>query len=576
MLREAALVFPALPLATRPRICNCPAMTMSVARLALSVALGNPMNLVRFRVYSQFIASVTALALVASTVAAAPEKPIQQPLPIDSAPKEIRDYLAAAKAADKIADPLARCLAFPDFPGNQWPKGLGEQHCKLNFGPHITREQIQGLLDSNDVAALDQLFAADLAKHFSNDGFPEVIHQDYAPFDATYESGKQSKVWLDKAPNSAFAMVARAEYFREMAWTARGSKWGAETPKENLQRMSEFADKAIALYQSALKIEPKMVQAYSGLLNIGMLDSQSQLMVDAFDRMQKIDPACRSFAMNMMSALTPRWGGSEEKMLAYAQDLSSRQAQRPLLSLYTVAPMLDAADTFQRAERDAERVKTLASAVPLSSNAEVYTDLASAEMDAPSEDAWKPMLHLIAASRFQDGDTWANSTRGAGKIRYLHDAEWALADLERATKDPTYASHGHYWLGNAYAVLARYDDAEKEYLLSLDGTEGQIQTLYDLTRAMLAAKHFAKARQYNDRHIKEFPDDPWAWYLRPSVLSAGGDVSGDKLAMLITPMEKFMALSAGSEDTRLVPLRAGVQRDLDMMRKIQKLPVPKP
>ena len=48
--------------------------------------------------------------------------------PFAKAPTEIRDFLIKAEAADKIEDPLARCLAFPDLPANKWPASLASAH----------------------------------------------------------------------------------------------------------------------------------------------------------------------------------------------------------------------------------------------------------------------------------------------------------------------------------------------------------------------------------------------------------------------------------------------------------------
>ena len=504
------------------------------------------------------LAISSAFAADNTPLAPASRQPVREAAPVDAAPKEIRDFLAAAKAADKIVDPYARCMAFPDFPGNQWPKGLVQQTCQQVYGPHITRAQIQGLLDAGHLAELDALYAADLAKHFLDGGFPELIHQDYEAFDASYESGKQSKVWLEKAPKSAFAMVARAEYFREMARTSRGGKFANEVPEENFQRMNEFVDKAVDLYQSALKNEPRLVQAYSGMLNLGMLGSRPKLVAQSIIKMKEIDPACRSMAHYRMMALEPRWGGSYEQMFALGAELKPFLARRPILALDTVMPVLDMGNTLYRAKRWPDLAAGLEAIVPLSTNPDIYQPLATAEGHVESTPPWKKLVHLVAESRFQVGSTWSNWNRGNRLLWYAHDAEWALPSLTRASKDDPDNAAIHYLLGKSYEVLDRNVEAEKEYLQSTIDT----QTLYDLTTVLLNSGQIAKARQYSDQHLREYPDDPWAWYQRYHVLSVGG-VSQTELANVVAPMQKFLSMTARTTDQRLLEVRPEVQNELE-------------
>ncbi len=493
-----------------------------------------------------------------ASLARASRPPAQEMAPVDNAPKEVQDFFAAAKAASRIADSLTRCMAFPDLPGNQWPKGLAEQTCQQVYGPRITRAQIQALLDAGQLAELEALYAADLAKHFVDTGFPEVIHQDYEAFDASYESGKQSKVWLEKAPRSAFAMVARAEYFREMARTSRGGKFVKDTPGENLERMSEFIEKSVDLYQAALKIEPRLVQAYSGMLNLGMLGSRPNLVALSIKRMQEIDPACRSMAHFRMIALEPRWGGSYEAMLALSIELKPFVARRPLISLDTVMPVLDIGDTLLRAKRWTEMASGLEAIVPLSTNPDIYQPLATAVGHIQSTPPWSQLLYLVAESRYQVGSTWSNWIRGNRLLWYAHDAEWALPSLTRASKAEPDNTSIHYLLGKSYEVLDRYVEAEKEYLQSTIDA----QTLYDLTSVLLDSGQINKAVQYSDRHLREYPDDPWAWYQRSHVLSVGGVLQAER-SNVVAPMKKFLSMTAGTTDPLLLELRPEVQGDLD-------------
>ena len=537
--------------------------------MALGSSMSVKRNLTSNRWYWLFAAGgiVLSSAHSANDALAAPSSGTASEVsaPIDSAPKEIREFLAAARVADKIIDPLARCLAFPDFPGNRWPKGLAEQTCQQVYGPHITRDRIQTLLDAGQLVELDALYAADLAKHFVDGGFPEVIHRDYGAFDATYEAGRQSKLWLEKSPKSAFAMVARAEYFSEMARTSRGGKFVNETPKENFQRMNEFIDKAVLLYESAVKIEPRMVQAYAGMLDLGTRGSRPTLVKLAITKMNEIDPACRSMAYYKMMALKPRWGGSYEAMLTFSAELMPYIARRPIVALDTVMPVLDKADMLSREKRWPEMAAGLEAIVPLSTNPEIYQPLATAEGHIDSTPRWKQLVHLVAESRYQVGSTWSNTVRGKRLVEYAKDAEWALPSLKRALNDDPGNSTLHSLLGDSYDALNRFAEAEAEYLKAVVDA----RTLYDLTVTMLKGGDVAKARQYSDRHLREYPEDPWAWYMRVQVLNAGV-VADTELVTLIAPMQKFLSMTSDSTDERLLFRRTEVQRNLNQIQSILK------
>jgi uncharacterized protein (TIGR00266 family) len=75
--------------------------------------------------------------------------------PYAQAPAGVREFLVAARAADLIADPLDRCLAFPDLPGNRWPMGLAKAHCEADFGPRITLARVRVLLDRDAIDEID-------------------------------------------------------------------------------------------------------------------------------------------------------------------------------------------------------------------------------------------------------------------------------------------------------------------------------------------------------------------------------------------------------------------------------------
>ena len=200
------------------------------------------------------------------------------------------------------------------------------------------------MLERGELAQLDALFAADLERHYSKTGFSEVIHADFDDFDSGYEADRFTKAWLEKAPESPFALAARATHYREMAAKTRGKDVARETPLEAMQGMREYARQSAELYRRALKAEPRLITAYFGLITLGMFTSDDELRVWAAREGKKLDPYCKSLARAEMYALMPRWGGSYQEMLGLREELEPALAERPLLALTTPWPFVDRAD----------------------------------------------------------------------------------------------------------------------------------------------------------------------------------------------------------------------------------------
>ncbi|MEO8001267.1 MAG: tetratricopeptide repeat protein [Arenimonas sp.] len=467
----------------------------------------------------------------------------------ENAPMEYRDFFMKAAEANKLVDPLARCLAFPDAPGNQWAVGEVKAHCEFNFSKRPSLVEIKAFLDSGNVTGLDELFNSYLERHFSKDEFSEEIHALYELFDSSYESGRLSKVWLDKAPNSAYAMVARAEYFRRMASTARGGKYVSETPQENLARMSEFSTLSVDLYQRALVLEPRMIQAYVGLLSIGAIDSRSDVMRIAIKKGYALDPACYVLTSVNMDYLEPRWGGSYPQMQKLAEQFSIYLPQRPLLSINVSGAYLDMANTLWSAKKYPEAVTIYEKIMPVSSDAKPYESagLLMSYLDKP--DRWRELLYLVAASRFTSVvNTKASVNRERGRLLLFmaSDLDGAYANLKQAVMTDPEDANGHYLLGSSLMEMNRFTEAEAEYLLALNNkTKNNLRrdSLYAFTSALLLGGMTEKARTNSGMLVQEFPDYAKGWLQYARVLSALKDSSFSKA------LEKFMALADPKDES---------------------------
>lgn len=472
-----------------------------------------------------FIVGLAAWLAMTSTARAVeppaiPDKPTAEQF--KDVPAPWRDYLIQARAAERIADPLRRCLAFPDVPGNHWPAGHAAAHCRHHFAvDRPTLEQIAGMVESKEVAQLDAMMAESLRRHFADADFNEGIHDTFEYLLRNSDAvivDRLSAGWLEQAPGSAFAHLARGVFYAGSAARARGGKYAAQTPRENLRRMSELIDKAIPHLQQAVAIEPKLIPAYTSMIDMAMRDSRSDLEAAAVAMAEKIDPACVELANVRMRALEPRWGGSYEQMLAYANRLSTYLPQRPHLAIHIGQPYADrgdrliADDQYTRAT-----LEVLDTAVGIGSDEGALRNAANVALnltDAPA-DGYKGLAYLLQETRFEETTAWGE--RNIAWILVRSEPQWSLKYALLAIRDEPDNALGHYLAGAGYYNTHQYEDADREYRIAIEDAEQRQASLREVADMWLfsgfskdpaARKAGAvRAKPYIDRLQREYPED---------------------------------------------------------------------
>jgi len=510
------------------------------------------------------------LALAVAALSFAPcafAAPASAPAPprYEQAPQPWRDFLVKARAADAIADPLQRCLAYPDVPGNQWPAQAAAQHCDWNFGPVPSLAQVRQLLDAKDVQGLEQRYAQLQALHQGHADFSERIHKAIDIFDSSYDAGSLSKRWLELAPDSPYALAARGTFYMHMGWAARGTKWMSETPKEQVEQMQAHFAKAVELLQAALKKEPRLMPAHAALVNIGANGELDEEAV--FAAAVKADPGCTELMEERMRALEPRWGGSYEAMAALDHQLEPMLAMRPLLNLARADIFDDIHDVLTDADRHEEARAAVAPGLPLTTHPMVYEDMAeslSYKKDATEAERWQMLSYWVAASRFRPGKAWDARQRGRAFLLVANDAPAAAQSLEYAIAQEPGEAFGHYLYGATLGRLGRYDEAEREYLLAMkepkeSGTHRD--SLIELAELMVHAGSRAKARDYGIRALLEYPTEPRALFVHALTFGAVSTPAKD----LRLAWEDFLA-KVDASDPRWAQQVAFAHKQLDDLK----------
>jgi tetratricopeptide (TPR) repeat protein len=436
-------------------------------------------------------------------------------------PDPWRAYLRQAREAERIEDPLQRCLAFPDLPLNHWPEGHAAAHCRHHFSiKRSTLDEIEGMVQRGEVAQLETLFDASLQRHYAGEHFSDDLHDTFnyllAGQARSERVGVLSEAWLRQAPDSAYAHLARAAYFNGAAWKARGGQYASDTPRGNMHRMSALVEQAIPHFEKAVEIEPRLIAAYTGMIDIGMLDSRPALEARARRAAEALDPACPELANTTMRSLQPRWGGSYEEMLVHASRLSAHLARRPHLAIYLAQPLGDQGDLLLAQDPvPEEALEVLEAAIAMGSDEDALKDAGKAARNVLSGPAGgtRQLAYFLQVSRFREVDAW--TARMIGSLLMSTEPEWSLRYSQQSLALEPDNTHARLYAGAAYQNMASYDAAAREFEIAAKDQELRQQSLRALAELHLfrdpgigaREANAARAKPYIDMIEAEFPGD---------------------------------------------------------------------
>lgn len=433
-----------------------------------------------------------------------------------------RDHLLAVREADRIDDPLARCLAFPDLPDQQWPAGHAEALCRYTFAEVMSLADVEALIERGELDGLDDKVEALLQAHFSKNDFSEDIHAFYRKFESSgVEADRVSARWLSSAPKSPYAMLARGMYLREQAWKARGDDWASETSSDRMRRKSGIFAEAVPLLREAYKREPKLMPAYAALLNLGVIESRDDWISEAIHAGTKHDAGCYALMYQRMFSMKPRWGGSYEAMLAYANEIAPEIHRRPLLAVSQALPFADRGDfLLVKGQYTREAIEVLDSAVAAGAEAEAFYDAADVALNRSEAavDEWKALAMLLQETRFRKTDAWGNRLVAGVLVR--EDPEWSIKYGRRAVEQDAGNARGQYLLAAAYNNAKRPADADRHYVIAMQDTGYRRDSLREIadmwlrTEGLPERERAAKARPHIERLVAEYPEDGRGWMMR--------------------------------------------------------------
>jgi tetratricopeptide (TPR) repeat protein len=194
----------------------------------------------------------------------------------------------------------------------------------------IDQLAVRRLLTSRSFDQLDTLLSAYSDSAGRDYRMEYRLFDAYDAFDVAIPSLKPLfDEWVDQHPQSAPARLARGTYLAARAWKARGAKESNETSRAQFREMDAFFARASADFYFGMRLDPRSIVPYDGLMGIAMNEPDHAMGRLLLDRGLKLQPYSFILRLAYMWSLLPRWGGSYAAMEEFARESAPFAARNP-------------------------------------------------------------------------------------------------------------------------------------------------------------------------------------------------------------------------------------------------------
>jgi tetratricopeptide (TPR) repeat protein len=440
-------------------------------------------------------------------------------------------FLAAARKAEAIADPLQRCLAYPDPPGSHWSRDAVVAYCHLQMQPAMTFAEARKLIQEGKAAELDRRLAAVLHAQQTDPLSHGLLDRIYSlDFDnSSFDIRPTLDAWKRDSPHSAFAWAASGMAYVAMASHARGGAYMQETPPEQIEAMDRLLAQADGDLRHAIALDPAVTPAHRALIDAGRMGFGEAYTSAAIRAGLAAAPDNYSIYMAAMWAREPKWGGSLEAMDELAAQARTQAAANPLLKL-----LLAERAYYEVANCDCTVAAALAAYPSVFDQVTNKGYLAHAGTVANDHhDMAVAGIYLSEVLRFDTGRSERRIRRSRALVDF-DEAAWAVADLGRVLAASPHDAKALTARAFAYEAQSDFARAEQDYRAVLALHPGDAGTLLRLGDLFINLAHdWDKGWAVADQLIREQPNSPNGWLMRANIQQqqprAGLDATADEL-----------------------------------------------
>ncbi len=428
--------------------------------------------------------------------------------------EEVDAFVAKARTAEDIADPLQRCLKYPDPPGSHWSPAAVDAYCHYRFQSVISFAEVQDLIRSGHAADLDRRLAEALQAQLTQPHSRGLVHRIFWEdfYDGSFDTRQTLDAWKRASPDSAFVLAASGVAYVAMAHKARGGALIRDTSDSNIESMDRLLQQADTDLQRAIQLNPKITPAYEAMMDAGSMSLGDSYTDTAFRRGTVAVPDDYAIYSMYIHVSEPKWGGSLQAMKNVADGAQVHAKTNPMLALLLAeepAYYFNACDCALDTETHAW------AAFPT-----VFDNVSSANLmfDAgyAANGDNQPKLGVVYLSeglRFAPATNMAH-VRRAYALTNVGDTDWALVEAGREIRKEPQSAWGYSMRGYAYKALhspfLAVPDLEKANALDPDNTF----PLAQLGWMYVNAGEWDKAWDVSSRLMHDHPDQGDGWLIR--------------------------------------------------------------
>ncbi|MBT2117106.1 DUF4034 domain-containing protein [Dyella sp. LX-66] len=372
---------------------------------------------------------------------------------------EIHEFLDRAHRAEAIADPLQRCIAYPDPPGSHWSPAATRAYCTYHMQTLMSYEEIKGLIESGKAAQLDAYLSDAAKKQLTQPGSAGLLDHIYISYfsDASAETHALVESWKRQRPKSAFALAASGRYALVMGWRARGSDYASETPQENFQGMDKWFKLARKDLEQAVALDPRVIPAYSAMINLAKAHVDREYERAAARKGLAVDAASYAIYGQLVAMAEPRWGGSLGEMQRIAGEAQAHAKDNGLLKL--LLPLADAyeAKLIDCDCADPAAYRRILDQMP---SGELLSGAANAVDSANKAD-----LAVVYQSEVIRFYPWADTVK-AKRMRHLitfGEKAWSKSDADALSANPDLDRRSLEAMNNVYMTVGDFEAVKKTF-----------------------------------------------------------------------------------------------------------------
>ena len=180
--------------------------------------------------------------------------------------------------------------------------------------------------------------------------------------------------WSQEYPEHYASYAAHAKYYCACARKARGRKWAVSKDEKEYEEMAQYYSLALQNIREALKKNVRLDVCYAMMVEIGSASGDDGMKNQSLAVALKHHPYSYRMRLKCLQTMTPRLGGSYEKMQTFIDSCARFVAFNPKLKELSASIPAEKGNIFSYLGKYADAVKMYTEALKYSQDHSIYAD----------------------------------------------------------------------------------------------------------------------------------------------------------------------------------------------------------